>query len=362
VVRSGSLSLGPKLEQFERDFGAWLGGGYAVAVSSGTAALHLGVRALGWGQGDEVITSPFSFIATANSILYEGATPVFCDIDPVTFNIDPAVAAAAVTEATAGLLPVHIFGYPADLPALAAIADQRGLGILEDAAQALGAVDRMGRRIGTAGNITIFAFYANKQMTTGEGGVLVTPDREVAERVRSERNQGRAPEMGQVEHDRLGFNYRLSDLQAAIGIAQVERIGELLKARDNVAALYRERLTQLGAKPAGEEDEDDLVLPCENSGEERRSWFVFVVQLPAGTDRDAVISKLAEKGIASKAYLPCIHLLPPYRERFGFRRGEFPIAERVADRSLALPFFTSMSESQVDRVCTALAEALGNRA
>jgi perosamine synthetase len=362
VVRSGSLSLGPKLEQFERDFGAWLGGGYAVAVSSGTAALHLGVRALGWGQGDQVITSPFSFVATANSILYEGAAPVFCDIDPVTFNVDPAAAAAAVTEATAGLLPVHIFGYPADLPALAAIADQRGLGMLEDAAQALGAVDRMGRRIGTAGNITIFAFYANKQMTTGEGGVLVTPDREVAERVRSERNQGRAPDMGQVEHDRLGFNYRLSDLQAAIGIAQVERVGELLNARDNVAALYRERLTQLGAEPAGEEEEDDLVLPCENSGDERRSWFVFVVQLPAGTDRGAVISKLAEKGIASKAYLPCIHLLPPYRERFGFRGGEFPIAERVADRSLALPFFTSMSESQVDRVCTALAEALGNRA
>jgi perosamine synthetase len=362
VVRSGSLSLGPKLEQFEHDFGAWLGGGYAVAVSSGTAALHLGVRALGWGQGDEVITSPFSFVATANSILYEGATPVFCEIDPVTLNIDPAAAAAAVTEATAGLLPVHIFGYPADLPALAAIADQRGLGMLEDAAQALGAVDRMGRRIGTAGNITIFAFYANKQMTTGEGGVLVTPNREVAERVRSERNQGRAPDLGQVEHDRLGFNYRLSDLQAAIGIAQVERIGELLNARDNVAALYRERLTQLGAEPLGEEDEDDLVLPCENSGDERRSWFVFVVQLPGGTDRDAVISKLAEKGIASKAYLPCIHLLPPYRERFGFRGGEFPIAERVADRSLALPFFTSMSQSQVDRVCTALAEALGNRA
>jgi perosamine synthetase len=362
VVRSGSLSLGPKLEQFEHDFGAWLDGGYAVAVSSGTAALHLGVRALGWGQGDEVITSPFSFVATANSILYEGATPVFCDIDPVTFNIDPAAAAAAGTEATAGLLPVHIFGYPADLPALTAIADQRGLGMLEDAAQALGAVDRMGRRIGTAGSITIFAFYANKQMTTGEGGVLVTPDSEVAERVRSERNQGRAQNMSQVEHDRVGFNYRLSDLQAAIGIAQVERIGELLNARDNVAALYRERLTQLGAEPVGEEDEDDLVLPCENSGDERRSWFVFVVQLPAGTDRDAVISKLAEKGIASKAYLPCIHLLPPYRERFGFRGGEFPIAERVADRSLALPFFTSMSESQVDRVCTALAEALGSRA
>jgi perosamine synthetase len=359
VVRSGSLSLGPKLEQFERDFAGWLGDAYAVAVSSGTAALHLGVRAMGWGQGDEVITSPFSFVATANSLLYEGTKPVFCDIDPVTFNIDPVAAAAVVDEDTAGILPVHIFGYPADLPALAEIASERRLGVLEDAAQALGATDRMGRRIGTAGNITVFAFYGNKQMTTGEGGILVTPEGEVAERVRSERNQGRAPDMAQVEHDRLGFNYRLSDLQAAIGIAQVERLDEILNARDDVAALYRERLTQLGAEPAGEEDADDLVLPCENRGDERRSWFVFVVQLPAGADRDAVISALAKNGIASKAYLPCIHLLPPYRERFGFAVGEFPVAERISERSVALPFFTSMTESQVDRVCTTLAEALG---
>jgi perosamine synthetase len=361
VVRSGSLSLGPKLDQFEHDFGAWLGGGHAVAVSSGTAALHLGVRAIGWGPGDEVVTSPLSFVATANAILYEGAKPVFCDIDPVTFNLDPSAAAAAVTEATAGILPVHIFGYPADLLALAKIASEGGLGMLEDAAQALGAVDRMGRRIGTAGNITIFAFYANKQMTTGEGGVVVTPDEEVAERVRSERNQGRPPNDGRLEHDRIGFNYRLSDLQAAIGIAQVERLDELLNARDDVAALYRERLTQLGAEPAGEEENHDIVLPCENNGDERRSWFVFVVQLPVGADREAVISSLAEKGIASKAYLPCIHLLPPYRERFGFSGGEFPIAERVSERSLALPFFTSMTDGQVDRVCTALGEALGKR-
>ena len=361
VVRSGSLSLGPKLEQFEQDFGDWLGGGYAVAVSSGTAALHLGVRAMGWGQGDEVITSPLSFVATANSILYEGGRPVFCDIDPVTFNVDPSAVAAAVTDATAGILPVHIFGYPADLPALAEIARERGLGMMEDAAQALGAVDRMGRRIGTAGNITTFAFYANKQMTTGEGGVLVTPQREIAERVRSERNQGRAPDMAEVEHNRIGFNYRLSDLQAAIGIAQVERIGELLDTRDNVADLYRERLTQVGAAAAGENDDHDIVLPSENRGDERRSWFVFVVQLPVGVDRDAVISSLGQKGIASKAYLPCIHLLPPYRERFGFVGGEFPIAEQVSERSLALPFFTSMTESQVDRVCTALGEALGRR-
>jgi perosamine synthetase len=316
---------------------------------------------MGWGEGDEVVTSPLSFVATANSILYEGGKPVFCDIDPVTFNIDPSAVAAAVTDATAGILPVHIFGYPADLPALAEVASERGLGMMEDAAQALGAVDRLGRRIGTAGNIATFAFYANKQMTTGEGGVLVTAEPEVAERVRSERNQGRAADMAAVEHDRIGFNYRLSDLQAAIGIAQLERIGELLSARDNVAGLYRERLTQLGAQAAGENDDHDIVLPCENSGDERRGWFVFVVQLPGGADRDGVISSLAQNGIASKAYLPCIHLLPPYRERFGFEGGEFPIAERVSERSLALPFFTSMTESQVDRVCTALGEALGKR-
>ena len=362
VVRSGSLSLGPKLDQFEHDFSEWLGGsGYAVAVSSGTAALHLGVRAMGWGEGDEVITSPLSFVATSNSILYEGATPVFCDIDPVTFNIDPEAAAAAVTDASAGILPVHIFGYPADLPALSRVASDSGLGILEDAAQALGAVDRNGKKIGASGNLAVFAFYANKQMTTGEGGVLITADRGVAERAVSERNQGRAPNPSEVEHDRMGFNYRLSDLQAAIGIAQVERLDELLNARDNVAALYRERLTQLGAAPAGQDENHDIVLPCENNGDERRGWFVFVVQLPKQADRDAVISSLKDQGIASKAYLPCIHLLPPYRERFSFVGGEFPIAERVSERSLALPFFTSMTEGEVDRVCTALGEALGRR-
>jgi perosamine synthetase len=362
VVRSGSLSLGPKLEQFEHDFSDWIGGDvYAVAVSSGTAALHLGVRAKGWSDGDEVITSPLSFVASTNCLLYEGATPVFCDIDPVTLNLDPEPVAAAVGEKTAGLLPVHIFGYPADLPAFGTIASDHDLGMLEDACQALGATDRTGSKIGTDGNLATFAFYANKQITTGEGGILVTPDREVAESARSERNQGRAPDMEQMEHDRLGFNYRLSDLHAAIGIAQLERVDEILNARDNVAALYRERLTQLGGEPAGENDNHDIVLPCENRGDERRSWFVFCVQLPDGTDRDAVIKSLASDGIASKAYLPCIHLLPPYRERFGFKGGEFPVAERVAARSLALPFFTSLTESQVDRVCTALGEALGKR-
>ena len=361
VVRSGSLSLGPKLDQFEDDFADWLGNVYAVAVSSGTAALHLAVRSAGWGEGDEVITSPLSFVASTNCLLYEGAKPVFCDVDPVTLTLDPAAAAAAVGPGTAGILPVHIFGYPADLPALAKIAAERDLAIVEDACQALGAHDANGVKVGTSGNAATFAFYANKQMTTGEGGVLVTPDQEVAERVRSERNQGRAPDMNQVEHDRIGFNYRLTDLQAALGIAQVERLGEMLNARENVASLYRERLTQLGAEPAGEADDHDILLPCENRGDERRSWFVFCVQLPSGTDRDAVIASLASQGVASKAYLPCIHLLPPYRERYGFAGGEFPVAERVSERSIALPFFTSMSEEQVDRVCTALAEALGKQ-
>jgi perosamine synthetase len=362
VVRSGSLSLGPKLEQFEHDFSDWIGGtSYAVAVSSGTAALHLGVRALGWSDGDEVVTSPLSFVASTNSLLYEGAKPVFADIDPVTLTLDPEGAAAAVGEKTAGLLPVHIFGYPADLPAFRKIASDRGLGILEDACQALGAVDRAGQKIGTDGNLATFAFYANKQMTTGEGGILLIPDQEVAEAVRSERNQGRTPDTDRVDHDRVGFNYRLTDLHAAIGIAQLERLDEMLNARDNVAALYRERLTQLGAEPAGQDENGDIVLPCENNGNERRGWFVFCVQLPDGADREEVMASLAKDGIASRAYLPCIHLLPPYRERFGFKGGEFPVAERVSERSLALPFFTSMTESQVERVCSALGKALGKR-
>lgn len=358
VLRSGMLSLGPKLGEFERAFATWLGADDAVAVSSGTSALHLGVRLLGWGEGDEVITSPLSFVASSNCLLYERAKPVFCDIDPVTLNLDPAAVAEAVGDRTAGLLPVHIFGYPADLAALGRIAAERELPMLEDACQALGAVDAEGRPIGTAGNITTFAFYANKQMTTGEGGVLVPRGEKEAEDARSERNQGRDPDMSSVDHDRIGFNYRMTDLQAAIGLAQVERLGELLEGRANLAALYGERLAGMGAKAPGMGADDGLLVPCPDRGSERRSWFVFCVQLPADADRDAVIARLAEGGIQSKAYLPCIHLLTPYRERFGFSGGEFPVAERISERSIALPFFGSMSVAQVDRVCESLGEAL----
>jgi perosamine synthetase len=362
VLRSGRLSLGPMLERFERSFAEWLGTEDAVAVSSGTAGLHLGVRALGWGPGDQVVTSPFSFIASANCLLYEGATPVFCDIDPVTFDIDPDAARAATGERTVGLLPIHIFGYPAALGELERLAGERGLGLLEDAAEAAGAVDSDGIAVGARGNVATFAFYANKQLVTGEGGIVVPPSAEIASRLRSERNQGRDPDMGWLDHERLGFNYRLTDLQAAIGVAQLERAGALLAERARVAGLYAERLGALGGAPAGDGEAEGLVLPCADRGEERRSWFVYVVQLPSGADREAVIAALAGRGVASKAYLPCIHLMPPYRERFGFTEGQFPIAERIAARSLALPFFTAMGEAEVERVTEALGAALSRGA
>jgi perosamine synthetase len=350
VMRSGRLSLGPMLDRFERDFATWVGSDAAVAVSSGTAALHLAVRAMGWGPGDEVVTTPLSFVASANCLLYEDAVPVFCDIDERTLNIDPGAAAAACGPSTAGLLPVHLFGYPADLASLQDLAGARGLGIVEDACEALGAVDASGVRVGAGVNPAAFAFYANKQLVTGEGGMLTCADEGVANRARSERNQGRADDMDWLSHDRLGYNYRLSDVAAAIGVAQIERLDALLAARERVAGLYLRRLT----------DVEGVVLPCPDAGRERRSWFVFVIQVPEEADRDGVIAALAAEGIASKAYLPCIHLQPLYRERFGFRGGEFPVAERVAARSLALPFFNAMGEAEVEMVASALARALGH--
>jgi perosamine synthetase len=350
VLRSGQLSLGPVGRRFESEFATWLGSADAVAVSSGTTALHLGVRQLGWGEGDEVLTSPFSFVASANCILYEGARPVFCDVDPVTLNLDSAAAAAAVTDRTAGILPIHIFGYPAAMPELGALAAKHELGILEDACEALGAVDSEGRRVGTRGHFATFAFYANKQMTTGEGGMIVPTDPGAAERLRSERNQGRAVDMGWLDHDRLGFNYRLSDLAGALGIAQVEKLDDLLGRRATAAAAYSERLAGL----------DGVELPIPGRGQEQRSWFVYTVQLPAGVDRDATIARLAERGVASKAYLPCIHLFPHLRE-LGYREGQFPVAEAAAARSLALPFFPAMTEPQIDRVCEELGAAIRSR-
>jgi dTDP-4-amino-4,6-dideoxygalactose transaminase len=349
VLRSGQLSLGPRVAEFEQAFAARLGAPFASAVSSGTAGLHLALRAAGVQDGDEVVTSPFSFVASANAALYERARPVFADIDARTLNLDPQAAAAAVTERTRALLPVHIFGYPADMPAFERIAADRDVAIVEDACEALGARHADGPAVGARGHAAAFGFYANKQLTTGEGGMLTLGDEASKARIDSERNQGRAPDMGWLDHDRLGYNYRLSDIACAIGVAQLRRLDGSLAARAAVAERYRQALDGI----------EGLQLPCVDADGDVRGWFVFVVQLPHEVDRDETVHALAAVGIQSKPYLPAIHLMSFYRERFGHRVGEFPVCEDVAARSLALPFFPQMDEGQVARVCQALRAALG---
>jgi perosamine synthetase len=344
VLRSRHLSLGPRVPAFETGFASRVGASYASAVSSGTAALHLALRAVGVTVGDEVVTSPFSFVASANSILYERARPVFVDIDPVTLNLDVDAAAAAITDRTSALLPVHIFGYPADTPAL----EKHGLPIVEDACEALGAVHADGVRVGGRGHLSAFGFYANKQLVTGEGGMLTMGSLEHKTIVDSERNQGRAPDMGWLDHDRLGFNYRLTDIACALGLAQLDRLDGMLADRARAAGWYREALAGF----------EGLELPCEDFGGDVRGWFVFVVQLPHGADRDDTIRALALRGVQSKPYLPAIHLMSFYRERFGHREGEFPICEDVAARSIALPFFPEITQGQVAEVAEALESVL----
>jgi perosamine synthetase len=344
VLRSGRLSLGPLLAEFEQAFASRIGAPLASAVSSGTAGLHLALRAVGVNDGDEVITSPFSFVASANVAAYERARPVFADIDPVTLNLSVEAAAAAVSDRSAAILPVHIFGYPADIVGFEAL----GLPIVEDACEALGAVHADGVAVGARGHPAVFGFYANKQLTTGEGGMVTIASAALKERIDSERNQGRAPDMGWLDHDRLGFNYRLSDIACALGLAQLERLDSLLEGRARAASLYRSALGDI----------EGLSLPCPDSDGNRRGWFVFVVQLPHGVDREAIVAALGGRGVPSKPYFPAVHLMSYYREQFGHREGEFPVCEDVAARSIALPFFPEMSEGQVEMVTDALAALL----
>jgi perosamine synthetase len=352
VLRSGQLSLGPKLGEFERRFAERIGVAHASAVSSGTAGLHLALRAVGVEPGDEVITSPFSFVASANAIVYCGATPVFADIDPVTLNLDPAAAEAAVTPRTKAILPVHIFGYPADMPAFERIAQKHGLAIVEDACEALGARHADGPAVGGRGNPAVYGFYANKQVTTGEGGMVTLGDPVMKEGIDSELNQGRAPDMDWLDHDRLGFNYRLSEIACAVGIVQLGRLDEMLAERARVAEIYRDALGGI----------DGLGLPCPDRDGDVRGWFVFVVQLPDGVDRDATVRALAEARIQSKPYLPAIHLMGFYRERFGHGEGTLPVCESIASCSIALPFFPGMRASETGRVLAALEAVLARSA
>jgi perosamine synthetase len=349
TLRSGRLALGPRLASFEAAFAAATGTSHVSAVSSGTAGLHLAIRAAGIQPGDDVVTSPFSFVASANCLLYEGANPVFCDIDPRTLNINADSAGEALTERTTGILPVHIFGYPADMPAIELLSRDCGLWIVEDACEALGAVHADGTPVGARGNLSVFAFYANKQITTGEGGAVVSASAELKERIDSERNQGRAPDMGWLDHDRLGFNYRLDELSCALGIAQLERLEKLLEARARVASLYAEMLGGV----------EGLDLPCPDEGGNSRGWFVYVVQLPRGVDRDSAVTGMRERGVDSKPYLPAIHLMSFYRERFGHKEGDFPVCEDVAARSLALPFFPQLTHGEAEQVVEALRDVIG---
>lgn len=346
VLESPNLSFGPKLTEFERAMAKYVGVRHAVAVNSGTSALQLIVRSLGIGPGAEVITTPFSFIASANCIVVEGARPVFVDIDAATYNLDVARVEAAITPRMKAILAVDVFGRCVDWKGLRAIAGRYGLALIEDSCEAIGA-ESNGRRAGSFGDAGCFGFYPNKQMTTGEGGIIVTDREDLAATCRCLRNQGREEGQSWLEHTRIGFNYRLSDLNCALGLAQLSRLEDMLAKREAVANLYRERLRAI----------ESVTVPSSVT-EGRLSWFVFVVRLAdrfTRAHRDRVMHGLREEGIGCSNYFPPIHLQPAYVERFGYKRGDFPMTEHVSDRTLALPFFNALTASQVDEVTECLA-------
>lgn len=345
VLRTPHLSLGPKLGEFETKLAEYAGVKYAVAVNSGTSALHLIIKALKIGEDDEVITTPFSFVASANCILFERATPVFVDINPRTWNINTELIEGKITKKTKAILAVDVFGHPAEWDKLRKIAKQYKLRLIEDAAEALGA-EYKGRKAGSFGDVSVFAFYPNKQITTGEGGVVLTDDEETADFCRSLRNQGRSKDGQWLEHERLGYNYRLSDINCALGIAQLERVDELLNKRARVAQLYNERMKEIEA----------IKIPY-TTPDVKKSWFVYVIRLDDGfrqEDRDRILKDLREKGIECSDYFGPIHLQPFYREMFGYQKGDFPVTERVAARTIALPFYGDLTEKEVDHICNNL--------
>ncbi len=357
TLRSGRLSIGPKLEQFERDVARRSSRYHGIGVSSGTSGLHLVLLALGVGPGDEVITTPFSFIASANCILMVGAKPVFVDICPKSLNMDPANVDDAVTPKTKAIVGVEVFGNTTHMAALEAVARKHEIPLVEDCCEGLGGTAACGRAVGSFGRVGVYGFYPNKQITTGEGGMIVTDDDQLADRCRSLRNQGRATAAhtgtdknagSWLAHERLGYNYRLSEINAALGIAQMNRLDDMLEARRTVAGHYMRRLM----------DWDDLVLPTVEPGAEATmSWFVFVLRLTADyghIERDRIIQGMKRHEIGASNYFPCIHLQPFYRQQFGFKKGDFPIAESISERTIALPFFNRMDATQVELVCHTL--------
>jgi perosamine synthetase len=349
VLRSGRLSLGPSIDRFEELAAERVGAPYAAAVSSGTAGLHMLCHIAGLGPGDEVITSPLSFVASANCFILEGATPVFADVDPVTLNMDPAAVEAAITERTRAIVAVDMFGYPCELDELHCIADRHGLTLIEDSAEALGA-EYKGHPLGSHGTPAVFGFYPNKQITAGEGGVVVTHSEEEWQLLRSLRNQGRSYEAGSswFNHVRLGFNYRWTDVQAAIAIAQLEKLDRILELRAAAARRYDELLSGLAP----------VETPAPDDAGHRRSWFVYVIALAPDLDRARVMEHLRAHGVATAEYVPCIHLQPYMRQSYGFSEGLCPVAEGVAARTLALPFFTGIDADDQQRVVEVLSAAV----
>lgn len=345
VLRGPDLSLGPKLTEFEGALARYVGRRRAVAVNSGTSGLFLSLLALGIGAGDEVITTPFSFVASTTSIMMTGARPVFVDIDTVSLNLHPDAIEAAITPRTRAIVPVEAFGNPAGFDAVCEIAKQRGLAVVEDSCEALGSALH-GRKAGTFGTLSVFGFYPNKQITTGEGGAILTDDEALADLCVSLRNQGRSVADRWLLHERLGYNFRLSDINCALGLAQLSRIDEIKAKRSQVARWYQQMLA----------DEDRLIVPSVPDGVEM-SWFVFVVRLAErfGPDvRDRLLDEMRRQKIQVSNYFPPIHLQPFIAARYGHGPGDFPVCEQVAARTVALPFHTQLSEQDVALVCGVL--------
>jgi len=346
VLRSPRLSLGPKLEEFERNVAEYAHAKHAVAVNSGTSGLHLCVRAIELKTGDEVITTPFSFIASANVLLYEKAIPVFVDIDPKTLNIDACKIEAAITPKTKAIMVVHVFGRPSPMLEIREIANRYNLKIIEDACEAIGA-EYENRKVGNLGDCGVFAFYPNKQITTGEGGIIVTDDDFIAEQATILRNQGRDAKSEWFEHVALGYNYRLSDINCVLGVEQLKRLEDILQKREAIARKYDERLKQ----------NSNLILPEIDFANGKISWFVYVVRLREDftrNQRDSIVSQMNEAGIGCGRYFAPIHLQPFYVKNFGYKAGVFPLAERAADCVIALPFFNRITDAQIEEVCATL--------
>lgn len=349
VLRSRILSIGSQVITFENQIIELVGVKHAIAVNSGTSALHLAVRACGIKDGDEVITTPFSFIASTNCILFERGKPVFVDIDPKTYNIDIDKIEEKITPRTKAILPVNIFGQPFDIDAINDIARRHDLLVIQDSCEALGSAWK-GKMVGSQADVAVFSFYPNKQVTTGEGGIVVTNDDTIASLCRSMRSQGR-PVIGTwLEHERLGYNYRLSEIHAAIGVAQMERIKEIIAARQGVADMYNHYLQRLSGVRTPWVDERVTTM----------SWFVYVIALDERVDRDKVLYRLQEAGIGCKPYFTSIHFQPHIIKMTGYSPGDFPVTEDVAARVIALPFFSEMTEEQVERVVDTLEGILGN--